>query len=94
MQADLNRQWGEIVTLTKDLVLSVIRETLLTGVAIPRCLQEMSLLYKLWIGCSGSEKEGNFSSPLLLSLCGNHELKLSSSLSYQVMTIPVVICCR
>ncbi|XP_015771488.1 PREDICTED: midasin-like [Acropora digitifera] len=68
-QADLNRQWGEIVTLTKDLVLSVIRETLLTGVAIPRCLQEMSLLYKLWIGCSGQEKEGDDdSSRDLLSL--------------------------
>ncbi|KAK2570712.1 Midasin [Acropora cervicornis] len=68
-QADLNRQWGEIVTLTKDLVLSVIRETLLTDVAIPRCLQEMSLLYKLWIGCSGQEKEGDDdSSRDLLSL--------------------------
>ena len=82
LQADLNRQWGEIVTLTKDLVLSVIREMLVTRIEMPGCLQETFLLYKLWTGCSAQEKEGNFSFGLLLSLCGNHELKLSSLLSF------------
>ncbi|XP_068698835.1 midasin-like [Montipora foliosa] len=57
-QADLNRQWGEIVTVTKDLVLSVVREMMHRSDKMPECVQEMSLLYKLWSRCLGQENKG------------------------------------
>jgi len=57
-QADLNRQWGDIVKQTKELVLSVIREMLIRG-EMTLCLEEMSMLYKLWTDCSNHENEAS-----------------------------------
>lgn len=58
-QADLNRQWGEVVKQTKEFLLGLIRDLLIRSKDNPSCLQEASAAYKLWIASFINDSEGN-----------------------------------
>ena len=59
LQADLNRQWGEIVKQTREFLLSLIRDLLIRSKDTPSCLQEASSAYKLWMASFDNDSEGN-----------------------------------
>lgn len=58
LQADLNRQFGDITNETKHLVLAIVGEILVKSDQMALCLQETSLIYKLWTACASCDSEG------------------------------------
>ena len=58
-QADLNRQWGEILKQAKEFLLGLIRDLLIRSKDNPSCLQEASSAYKLWMASFNNDSEGN-----------------------------------